>query len=90
MLSVVDPILQKLVDSPVPFPLILLASSSETTRSIITKVHPFDSKEILPTWEKMSLKNIPFVIWLDQLVATAQRQGGFGSDYVVPYWNLDT
>jgi hypothetical protein len=37
----------------------------------------------------MSLKNVPFVIWLDALVATAQKQGGICSDYVAPYYLPD-
>jgi len=43
----------------------------------------------LPSWEKMSTKNLSFVIWLDQFVATAQKQSGICSDYVLPYWLPD-
>ena len=82
------PLIETLAKAPLPFPLVLLAASQSISRPIITKVYPVAAKEILPTWEKLSLENLPFVIWLDQLIATAQRTGGLFSDYVAPYTSL--
>jgi len=86
MLDTLMPVLKSL---RLPFPVVLLACANTASRKVITKVHPFDAREIFPTWEKLTLQNTPYVIWLDQLIATAQRQGGFGSDYVTPYYNTD-
>lgn len=84
-----DPVFELLGTVPLPFPIILLGCSNKVSRLVLTKMHPFMSKELLPPWEKMSVKNVPYMIWLDQLIATAQKQGGFGSDYVTPYWMAD-
>lgn len=84
--TLADPILEMLGLIPLPFPIILLGCATPATRLALTKMHPFMSKEMMPPWEKMSVKNVPFMIWMDQLIATAQKQGGFGSDYIAPYW----
>ena len=89
MINATSPLLQALSAVPFPFPVTLLAASQLPGRLVITKVYPFAAKELLPSWEKMSLKNVPFVIWLDQLVATAQKSGGLVSDYVAPYYLPD-
>jgi hypothetical protein len=89
MLTAVNPLLASLKKINIPFPVVLIGCTTDPSRLALSKIHPFSSKEILPSWEKLSLKNIPFVIWLDQLVATAQRQGGICSDYVMPYYLPD-
>jgi hypothetical protein len=89
MLAIAEPALKLLQNVPIPFPLVLLGCTLPPTRLILSKIHPFSAKEPLPSWEKLTLKNIPFVIWLDQLIATAQRQGGLVSDYVIPYYLPD-
>jgi len=83
------PLLRVLEEKPIPYPLVLLAASQLPGRAAITKIYPFAAKEILPSWEKMSLSNLPFVIWLDQLIATAQKQGGIASNYIAPYYLVD-
>jgi hypothetical protein len=84
------PILDPVINSVLPLlfnntPLIvkLLACSFSPSRLAFTKLHPTKPLEKLPTWEGLSEKNVPFVIWLDQLVATAQRKSGLGSTYLV-------
>ena len=57
--------------------------------SINTLSNPFSALEKTPTWEKLSLENTPFVIFLDMLAASAQRYGGIGSDYIAPYFALE-
>jgi len=89
MLDVTKPMLDILQKLNLPFPVILLGCALTPTRITLTKLHPFSPKQILPSWEMLSLKNIPWVIFLDQLVATAQRQGGLVSDYVIPYYLPD-
>ena len=89
MLAIAEPALKLLQNVPIPFPLVLLGCTLPPTRLILSKIHPFSAKEPLPSWEKLTLKNLPFVIWLDQLIATAQRQGGLVSDYVIPYYLPD-
>ena len=89
MINAFYPLLTALKNVPIPFPLVLLGCSVTPARLILTKIHPFNANEKLPPWEKLSLSNLPFVIWLDQLIATAQKQGGLGSNYLVPYWFPD-
>ncbi len=84
------PLLDALKNVPIPFPLVLLGCSVTPSRLILTKLHPFSANQKLPTWEQLTLNNVPFVIWLDQLIATAQKQGGLGSNYLLPYWLPDT
>lgn len=89
MIKATTPILRTL-SRALPFPAILQASASTPARQVLTKLHPFIAKESLPSWEKLTLKNVPFVIWLDLMIATSQRQGGLASDYIVPYYLPDT
>ena len=89
MQKLTRPILDELEKNPIPFAAILLFASQTPSRSIITKLHPFYAYQVLPSWEGLSTNNIPFIVWLDQLAATAQRQGGLCSDYVIPYWLPD-
>ena len=87
----IDPILKgatKFASDNIPFPVILLGCAFTPTRAVLTKIDPTKSHEKLPLWEGLSLKNIPYLIWLDQLVATAQRNALLGSDYVAPYTSL--
>ena len=89
MIEFASPLIDAIEQSPIPYPVILLGCASTPVRQVLTKLHPFEAKEMLPSWEKMSTKNLPFMIWLDSLVATAQKQGGFGSNYIAPYWLPD-
>jgi hypothetical protein len=59
---------------------------------VLSKVHPTKSPDLekLPMWEGLTLKNIPFTLWLDQLAATAQRGTLLGSDYVLPCFTAFT
>jgi hypothetical protein len=85
----VDPIVKgaaTFTSENIPFPVILLGCAFPATRAVLTKIHPSKPKEILPAWEGLSTKNFPFIIWLDQLVATAQRNALLGNSYVAPYF----
>lgn len=84
--ALVDPIINSVLPilfAGLPYPVTLLACSSSVSRLAFTKIHPLKPKEIVPSWEGLTLKNVPFVIWLDQLIATAQRKSGLGSTYLV-------
>jgi len=73
-----------------PFPVTLLACSTGFPGWLVmTSVNPFSAIEKIPAYERMSLKNVPFVIFLDMIAASAQRKGGIGSDYVIPYTTLE-
>jgi hypothetical protein len=86
--EIIDPLLQKVpqIASALPFPVILLAASVTPSRIALSKLHPTKANEKLPTWEALTLRNIPFTLWLDQFVATAQRASLLGSNYLVPYF----
>jgi hypothetical protein len=88
--ELIKPILDPLINSLLPLlfkntpmPVALLACSSTPARLAFTKLHPTKPLEVVPSWESLSSKNIPFLIWLDYLVATAQRKSGLGSTYLV-------
>ena len=83
----VDPLLfvvVPLIFRAVPWPVVLLGASSSITRLFLTKIHPTKPIDKLPTWESLSMENIPFVLFLDQIAATAQRATLMGSNYVAP------
>lgn len=85
----VDPLLNGLVktlSNSIPYPVILLGCSFPASRLALTKINPAKATEKLPRWEGITLKNIPYVVWLDQLAASAQRYSLLGSDYIVPYF----
>jgi len=90
--ALLKPVLDPLIQSVLPAlfnnlpPIVtLLACSNSASRLAFTKLHPTKPFERIPAWEGLSIKNIPFLIWLDYLVATAQRKSGLGSTYLVPY-----
>ncbi len=89
ILKTLKPLLDNLDKVPLPFMLVLLGCSNTVSRAILTKIHPYYALEKFPVWEKLSLQNFPFLIWLDQMAATAQRVSGIGSDYVAPYFSPD-
>ena len=69
-----------------PYIAVLLACSTGIPGwTAMTAVNPFKALERIPSYEGLSLKNVPFVIFLDMIATTAQRVGGIGSDYVIPY-----
>ena len=89
----VDPLflgVVKTVSENVPYPAILLGCSFPLTRMALTKINPIKATEILPPWEGLTLKNIPYVVWLDQLAASSQRYSILASDYVIPYFTPPT
>jgi hypothetical protein len=90
--ALIKPVLDPLIQSVLPAlfnnlpPIVtLLACSNSASRLAFSKLHPTKPFERIPAWEGLSTKNIPFLIWLDYLVATAQRKSGVGSTYLVPY-----
>ena len=90
--ALIKPVLEPLIQAVLPAlfnnlpPIVtLLACSSSAARLAFTKLHPTKPIDRIPAWESLSVKNIPFLIWLDYLVATAQRKSGIGSTYLVPY-----
>jgi hypothetical protein len=73
-----------------PYPVVLLACATGLPGwTIFTKTDPFRAIEKIPPYERISLKSVPFVIFLDMIAATAQRYGGIGSNYVTPYFVPD-
>lgn len=84
--ALVDPLIQSvlpIIFANLPYPVTLLGCSSTASRLAFTKLHPTKPFERTPAWESLSLKNIPFVVWLDYLIATAQRKSGLGSTYLL-------
>lgn len=89
--AMLEPLLNKvlpLLFSNMPMPIVLLACSSTPARLAFTKLHPTKPMEKVPAWEGLSTGNVPFLIWLDYLIATAQRKSGLGSTYLIPYQGL--
>ena len=83
----VDPLLKQVVPvvfNSLPFPVTLLGCSFTPTRILLTKIHPVKPIDKLPSWEGLTLKNMPLVIFLDQIAATAQRGALLWSWYYPP------
>jgi hypothetical protein len=73
--------------NPLPYPAILIGCSSGLPGwASSTLVNPLSALEKTPPWERLSMKNTPFVIFLDLLAATSQRYGGRANSYVIPYF----
>jgi hypothetical protein len=78
------------IPSP-PFPVVLLGCSLGTTGwKALTNIDPFRAIEKLPPYERISMKNVPYLIFLDMMATTAQRYGGLASNYVPPYFTPDS
>lgn len=74
-----------------PFPVVLLGCALGTNGwKALTNIDPFRAIEKLPPYERISMKNVPFLIFLDMMAATAQRYGGLASNYVPPYFTPDS
>lgn len=74
-----------------PYPVVLLGCATGLPGwTLFTKVNPFAAIDKIPPYERLSLKNVPHVIFLDMIAATAQRYGGIGSNYVTPYFVADS
>jgi hypothetical protein len=72
---------------PIPYPVVLLGCSTGFPGWMVTTLtNPLSAIEKTPPWERLCLKNVPHVIFLDQLAATAQRYGGIGNSYILPYF----
>ena len=83
----VDPLLKVIVPAifnNVPWPVTLLGASFPLTRIALSKIHPVKPIDKLPSWEGLTLKNMPYVLFLDQIAATAQRASLLWSSYYPP------
>jgi len=65
---------------------LLLCTTGIPGWTISSLFNPSRSIEKLPPWERLCLKNAPYVVFLDQIAATAQRIGGLGNSYLAPYY----
>ena len=89
LIDFVHPVLEQLDKTRIPFPVALLMGSQMPSREIATKINPLYAVQPLPSWEQLSTSNLPFMLWIDQFVATAQKNSGLFSDYVIPYYMPD-
>jgi hypothetical protein len=83
----VDPLLKSIVPAifnNLPWPVTLLGASFPITRIALSKIHPVKPIDKLPSWEGLTLKNMPYVLFLDQIAATAQRASLLWSSYYPP------
>lgn len=86
-------ILKKLIDGlfkvysnlNIPYVLFLQTLAVPGMSKIMTKIHPYVSYDAFPQWEKLSTDNLPFMVWVDWFLYTAQKHAGLGSDYIAPY-----
>ena len=73
--DIIDPLLkiQELLIMNLPWPIVTLMG-----RSVINILNPLYNREDLPRWDRMSLKNPFFVIFLDEFIrSAADISGGF-------------
>ena len=64
--------------SAIPF--IVVATGGEASRAL----HPLANQDNLPPWERLSLSNPLFVVFLDQFCSTARSGGGFKEGTLFP------
>jgi hypothetical protein len=73
--------------TPIPYPVVLLGASTGIPGwAVSTLVNPLSALQKTPPWEGLCLKNVPYVLFLDMLAASAQRYGGIGNSYIAPYF----
>ena len=48
----------------------------------LRKIHPLLSQDDLPPWERLSGKNLLFLLFVDQFIATGADQVGFFRSFV--------
>ena len=71
----------------IPFPVFLQSAAVPGLSSVLTKLHPYVAYEFTPQWEQLSTGNLPFMLWFNWFLYTAQKNTMF-SDYVAPYTSL--
>lgn len=80
-LALIKPVLTPIVSSPVAY--ILVAAAGVTNNlDMIRKLHPVLNEDDIPPWERLTLKNILFLVFLDEYVSTAADQVGFFRSYI--------
>ena len=79
VLEVAMELLKKL--SFIPFP-VVGAAGAFGAGPAIRLVHPLLYEDDLPPWERLNLKNMLFVLFLDEFCHTAKQQGGFFENYL--------
>ena len=80
-LALIKPMITPIVSSPVAY--ILVAAAGVTNNlDMIRKLHPVLNEDDIPPWERLTLKNILFLVFLDEYVSTAADQVGFFRSYI--------
>jgi hypothetical protein len=73
--------LTPIVSNPVAGLLIAGAGATSTT-GLIRKIHPILSADDIPPWERMTMKNVLFLLFLDEFNSVGADQVGFFRSYL--------
>lgn len=74
--SVLKTALTPIVSNPIAFVIVAGAGVTGTT-DLIRKIHPILSADDIPPWERLTMKNILFLVFLDEFISTGADQVGF-------------
>ena len=80
-LALLKPLLLPIVSSPVASVLVAAAGMAEQL-DLIRKIHPILNEDDIPPWERLSLSNLLFLVFLDEFCSTAADQVGFFRAYL--------
>ena len=73
--------LSPIVSNPTAYMTAASAGVSNTT-DVIRKIHPILNADDIPPWERMSSKNILYLLFLDEFVSVGADQVGFFRQYL--------
>lgn len=80
-LALLKPLLSPIVSSPVASVLVAGAGTAGQL-DMIRKIHPILNEDDIPPWERLSLSNLLFLVFLDEFCSTAADQVGFFRAYL--------
>jgi len=80
-LILIKPLLLPIVSSPAASVLVAAAGMAEQLDTI-RLLHPILNEDDIPPWERLSLSNLLFLIFLDEFCSTAADQVGFFRAYL--------
>jgi hypothetical protein len=79
--SILKTSLDPIVSNPTAYVLAAGAGVTNNTDSL-RNIHPILSADDIPPWERLSMKNILFLVFLDEFISTAANQVGFFRSYL--------
>lgn len=80
-LQILKPALSPIATSPVAYILVAAAAVTDNLE-LIRKLHPILNQDDIPPWERLTLQNVLFLVFLDEFISNAADLVGFYRSYV--------